>query len=29
VLLGGFKTLYIIIEEHRLLIRPAKVSVGL
>jgi len=29
VLLGGFKTLYIIIEERRLLIRPAKVSVGL
>jgi len=29
VLPGGFKTLYIIIEEYRLLIRPAKVSVGL
>jgi len=29
VLPGGFKTLYIIIEERRLLIRPAKVSVGL
>jgi len=26
---GGFKTLYIIIEECRLLIRLAKVSVGL
>jgi len=29
VLPGGFKTLYIIIEERRLLIRPAKVSIGL
>jgi len=29
VLLSRFKTSYIIIEEHRLLIRPAKVSVGL
>jgi len=29
VLPSGFKTLYIIIEERRLLIRPAKVSVGL
>jgi len=29
VLLSGFKTLYVIIEERRLLIRPAKVSVGL
>jgi len=29
VLPGRFKTLYIIIEERRLLIRPAKVSVGL
>jgi len=29
VLPGGFKTLYIIIEERRSLIRPVKVSVGL
>jgi len=29
VLPSGFKTSYIIIEEHRLLIRPAKVSIGL
>jgi len=29
VLPGGFKTLYVTIEERRLLIRPAKVSVGL
>jgi len=29
VLPGGFKTLYVIIEECRLLIRPAKVSAGL
>jgi len=29
VLPSGFKTLYIIMEERRLLIRPAKVSVGL
>jgi len=29
VLPGRFKTLYIIIEERRLLIRLAKVSVGL
>jgi len=29
VLPSGFKTLYIIIEERRLLIRLAKVSVGL
>jgi len=29
VLPGRFKTLYIIIEERRLLIRPAKVSAGL
>jgi len=29
VLPSGFETLYIIIEERRLLIRLAKVSVGL
>jgi len=29
VLPGGFKTLYVIMEERRLLIRLAKVSVGL
>jgi len=29
VLPSGFKTLYITIEEHRSLIRPAKVSIGL
>jgi len=29
VLSGGFKTSYVIIEERRLLMRPAKVSVGL
>jgi len=29
VLPGGFKTLYIIIEERKSLIRPAKVSIGL
>jgi len=29
VLPSRFKTLYVIIEERRLLIRPAKVSVGL
>jgi len=29
VLPGGFKTSYVIIEERKLLIRPAKVSAGL
>jgi len=29
VLPNGFKTLYIIIEDHRSLIRLAKVSIGL
>jgi len=29
VLPGGFKTSYVIIKERRLLIRPAKVSIGL
>jgi len=29
VLPSGFKTLYVIIKERRLLIRPAKVSAGL
>jgi len=29
VLPSGFKTLYITIEDRRLLIRPAKVSIGL
>jgi len=29
VLPGGFKTLYITIEDRRSLMRPAKVSVGL
>ena len=28
MLSGRFKTLYIIIEEYKLLIRPARVSVG-
>jgi len=29
VLPSGFKTLYVIIEERRSLIRPAKVFIGL
>jgi len=29
VLPGGFKTLYVTIEDRRSLIRPAKVSAGL
>jgi len=29
VLPSGFKTLYVIIEERKSLIRPAKVSTGL